>query len=100
MSFSNYQETLRIWKNGRIQSVPEDYYDQYIIQRAKYLHRKPELNGLMKSARLIGDVLGHLEQYVGDSFVEYRLRMLIDAGVFEWEGSLRAMRFYSVRLKQ
>lgn len=100
MSLSGSHETLRIWRNGRIQSVPEDYYDQFIIQRAKYLHRKPKLNELIKSARLIGDVLGHLEQYVGDSFLEYRLRKLIDAGVFESEGSLEAMRFYSVRLKK
>lgn len=100
LSLSNNQETLRIWKNDRIQSVPEDFYDQFIIQRARYLHRQPELNGFMKSARLIGDVLGHLEQHVGDSFLEYRLRMLIDAGKFESEGSLKAMRFYSVRLNQ
>ncbi len=54
----------------------------------------------MKSARLIGDVLGQLEQYVGDSFLEYRLKKLIEAGIFESVGSLEAMRFYSVRLKQ
>ncbi|MBO1513562.1 DUF1835 domain-containing protein [Metabacillus bambusae] len=100
LSLSESQETLRIWRNGRIQSVPEDYYDQFIIQSAKYLHRKPKLNGFMKSARLIGHVLGHLEQYVGDSFLEYRLKWLIEAGIFESEGSLEAMRFYSVRLKK
>lgn len=100
LSLSESQDTLRIWRNGKIQSVPEDYYDQFIIQRAKYLHRKPKLNGFMKSARLIGDVLGHLEQHVGDSFLEYRLKELIEAGVFESEGSLKAMRFNSVRLKR
>lgn len=100
LTLSESQETLRIWRNGRIQSVSEDYYDPFIIQRAKYLHRRPELKGFMKSARLIGDVLGHLDQYMGDSFLEYRLKKLIEAGVFEMEGSLAAMRFYSVRLKR
>ena len=100
LSLSNNQETLRIWESGRIQCVPEDFYDQFIIQRARYLHREAELNGFMKSAILIGDALGHLEQHVSDSFLEYRLRRLIDAGKFESEGSLKAMRFYSVRLKQ
>lgn len=99
LSLSDCQETLRIWRNGRIQSVPEDYYDEFIIKRAKNLHRKPKLNGFIKSARLIGDVLGHLEQHVGDTFLEYRLKKLIEAGVFESEGSLEAMRLYSVRLK-
>lgn len=61
LSLSGSHETLRIWRNGRIHCVPEDYYDQFIIQRAKYLHRKPKLNEFIKSARLIGDVLRHLE---------------------------------------
>lgn len=100
LSLADSQETLRIWRNGRIQSAPENYYDPFIIQRAKYLHRNPKLNGFMKSARLIGDVLGHLDQYIGDTFLEYRLKKLIEAGVFEFEGSLLAMRFYSVRLKR
>lgn len=100
MSLSGSHETLRIWRNGRIQGVPENYYDQLIIQGAKYLHRKPNLKGFMKSARLIGHVLGQLKQHVGDSFLEYRLKKLIETGIFESEGSLEAMRFYSVRLKQ
>lgn len=93
------QETLRIWRNRRIQNVPEDYYDEVIVKRAKKLHGKKNTNEFMKSARLIGEVLGHLKQYIGDVFLEYRLRKLIEAGVFESEGSLGAMRFYSVKLK-
>ncbi|WP_027415652.1 DUF1835 domain-containing protein [Aneurinibacillus terranovensis] len=98
LNLADNREALRIWRNGRIQSVPEDYYDQYIINRAKKLHSKQKTKDFMKSARLIGEVLGHLEQYVGDEFLEYRLRKLIEKGVFEVEGSLEAMRFYSVRL--
>lgn len=97
LSLSDVQETLRIWRNGRIQGVPEDYYDEFIIKKAKKLHSKQKTTDFMKSARLIGEVLGHLDQYVGDSFIEYRLKKLIEAGVFEVEGSLEAMRFYSVR---
>ncbi|MFJ5716726.1 DUF1835 domain-containing protein [Neobacillus sp. NPDC093127] len=93
------RETLRIWRNGRIVSVPEDYYDPFIIQKAKKLHRRQETKDFMKSARLIGEVLGHLDQYVGDAFLEYRLRKLIEKGVFDVEGSLIAMRYYSVKLR-
>ncbi|WP_066095135.1 DUF1835 domain-containing protein [Neobacillus novalis] len=93
------RETLRIWRNGRIVSVPEDYYDPFIIQKAKNLHRRQETKDFMKSARLIGEVLGHLDQYVGDEFLEYRLRKLIEKGVFDVEGSLIAMRYYSVKLR-
>ncbi|NRD78561.1 DUF1835 domain-containing protein [Bacillus sp. BRMEA1] len=99
LALAESQETLRIWRNGRIQGVPENYFDELIVERAKKLLRKKKTNEFMKSARVIGEVLGHLEQYVGDSFLEYRLRKLIEAGVFESEGSLEAMRLYSVRLK-
>jgi Domain of unknown function (DUF1835)/Protein of unknown function len=100
LSLCDHQETLRIWRNGMIHSVPDDYYDEFMIKRAKKLHSNQKTKGFMKSARVIGEVLGHLDQYVGDGFLEYRLRKLIEAGVFEFEGSLAAMRFYSVRLKR
>lgn len=100
VSLSESQETLRLWRNGRIQCVPEDYYDEFIIKRAKKLQSKQKTKEYMKSARLIGEVLGHLDQYVGDKFLEYRLKKLIEKGVFESEGSLEAIRFYSVKLKR
>ncbi|MEH7352949.1 DUF1835 domain-containing protein [Neobacillus drentensis] len=99
LSISDNRETLRIWRNGRIVSVPEDYFDPFIIQKAKKLHREQKTKDFMKSARLIGEVLGHLDQYVGDEFLEYRLRKLIEKEVFDVEGSLIAMRYYSVKLR-
>ncbi|WP_084780178.1 DUF1835 domain-containing protein [Bacillus massilinigeriensis] len=102
MALADTKETLRIWRNGKINNVKEDYYDQYMINMAKKLQiereREQEPEPFMKSARLIGEVIGHLDQYMGDEFFEYRLRKLIEKGVFEMEGNLKAMRYYSVRL--
>lgn len=95
---SETSDTLRIWVNGRIKSVSEDYYDRYIIDTAKKLHDQQETYGFMKSARLIGEVMGNLEQYLGDEFLEYRLKKLIEKGIFEAEGSMESMRFYSIML--
>lgn len=104
IALADTEKTLRIWQNGKIESVKEDYYDQYMINTAKNLQiereRAKEPEVFMKSARLIGEVIGHLDQYMGDTFFEYRLRKLIEKGVFEMEGNLKAMRFYSVRLQQ
>ncbi len=94
------QDNLRLWRNGRIHCVSEDYLDEFIVKAAKRLHGKTKTKVFIKSARLIGEVLGHLDQFVGDSFLEYRLKKMIEAGVFEAEGSLEAMRLYSIRLKQ
>ncbi|MBN6187785.1 DUF1835 domain-containing protein [Aneurinibacillus sp. BA2021] len=98
LTLADSHEVLRIWRNGKIQSVSVDYYDQYIINMAKKLYCKRKPKDFIKSARLIGEVLGHLDQYVGDEFLEYRLRKLIEKGIFEVEGSLKAMRYYSVKL--
>ncbi|MGE7662870.1 DUF1835 domain-containing protein [Peribacillus sp. NPDC097197] len=97
---SDNQETLRIWRNGRIQSVPEDYYDAFIMKKAKKLHGQQKTKDFMISARLIGEVLGHLDQYVGDAFLESRLKKLVELGLFETEGNLEGIRFYKIRLKQ
>lgn len=62
LSLAENREALRIWQNGKIQSVSEDYYDQYIIDKAEKLYKKQKTIEFMKSARLMGEVMGHLEQ--------------------------------------
>jgi hypothetical protein len=39
--------------------------------------------GFIMSARLVGEVYGHILQYIGDRFLEYRVRKLIKNGIFE-----------------
>ena len=53
----------------------------------------------LKAPRVISEALGLVEQLVGDTFLEYRLKQLIKQEVFEFEGSLDEMRFYSVKLE-
>lgn len=96
---STEQEVLRIWKNKGINSVNETYYDDYIINTARKIHIERNNNEFIKSARLIGEVMGHLNQYIGDQFFEYRVRHLIVNGRFEIEGVPKAMRYYSVKLR-
>ena len=77
---STKQEVLRIWKNKMINSVNESYYDDYIIDTTRKIHIERKNNEFIKSARLIGEVMGYLNQYIGDQFFEYRVRHLI----MEW----------------
>ncbi|WP_422698388.1 DUF3658 domain-containing protein [Desulfofarcimen acetoxidans] len=44
-------------------------------------------------------MLAHLRQYIGDLFLEYRIRHLIYNGVFQIKGIPKAMRYYSVKLQ-
>lgn len=43
--------------------------------------------------------MGHLDQYIGDHFFEYRVRRLIVNGVFDLEGVPKAMRYYSIKIR-
>ena len=90
---------LRIWENNEIVSVPENYYDEYIIDTVKKFDENKKHNDFIKSARIIGEVIGHLNQYVGDQFIEYRVRRLIVDGIFDMEGVPKAMRYYSIKLR-
>ncbi|KXY07957.1 DUF1835 domain-containing protein [Bacillus sp. FSL K6-0067] len=93
---SNSTEFLRVWKENEVHSVQEDYFDQFIIECAKSIGADREF---LKAPRAIGEALGLVEQLVGDTFLEYRLKELIKQEVFEFVGSLDEMRFYSVKLK-
>ncbi|CAM3989384.1 DUF1835 domain-containing protein [Bacillus paramycoides] len=94
---SNRTEFLRVWTDNEVHSVQEDHFDQFIIDCAK---RVGADKGFLKAPRVIGEALGLVEQLVGDTFLEYRLKELIKQGLFEFEGSLKEMRFYSVKLRK
>lgn len=86
-------EHQELWHNNNV-----DRDDAFIIDCAKRLHEEDGQVEFQKSARLIGEVLGHMEQYRGDEWLEYRLRCLVEQGVFTYRGDLKAMRLYEVKL--
>jgi Protein of unknown function/Domain of unknown function (DUF1835) len=94
------KEVLRVWENSQIKNVEEGYLDSFMIELASELHEKPVNQNFMKAARLVGEVIGRYEQYIGDTFIEYRLRHLIKKGVFEYQGTLNGLRNYSIRLSK
>lgn len=91
---------LRKWEHGELWSSNIEYYDDFIVQCAKRAHNEQGVHQFMKAARLIGEVIGHMQDYTGDEWIEYRLRVLIEKGIFEYEGELQAMRWYEVKLKE
>lgn len=92
-------EVLRIWDGERIVSVDENYFDSYLLETVEKLHHYKGNSDFIKAVRVIGEVLGYCEQYIGDSYFEYRLRHLVYNGELEIKGIPRSMRYYSVRRK-
>nr|WP_269448740.1 DUF3658 domain-containing protein [Metabacillus kandeliae] len=94
LAISEEGALLRLWENGRIVSVSEDYLDEFILKRAKKVHRWRKK--YMAAARLIGETIGHLDQYIGDDFIEYRIRKLVEKGELASRGRMDAFG-YEVR---
>ncbi|WP_411553686.1 DUF3658 domain-containing protein [Paenibacillus lautus] len=87
---------LRVLRGDMLCTVPESYYDEEIL---KTVYRLEARHGFFKkSARVIGEVIGQGELTVSDSFIEYRIRHLIQKGALTYSGELDAMRHYSVSL--
>lgn len=100
LKLSKADGILRIWQNGEILNVKANYYDDCLLKKLEELEPSSDDNGFIKSARLIGEMIGHCHQFIGDSYFEYRLREMIYAGFLEIKGVPSAMRYYSIRRKQ
>lgn len=94
-----YKNNLLILKNGRVTSVPEDYFDVLILKTIDQLHKEQQNKDFIKTGKVIGETLQGMEEMVGDSFLEYRIRHLIYRGVLDLKGIPRSMRHYSVKLR-
>ncbi|MCY7609251.1 DUF1835 domain-containing protein [Bacillus safensis] len=100
VSLAKENHTLRIWQKGQVIIVPEDEFDAYLVKMAKRLHQSAPEEEYIVTPRLIGEVIGHLDQYIGDDFIEYRLKTLIDQGMFDMKGKRTSMRYYSIKLTE
>ncbi|GIN36310.1 hypothetical protein J5TS1_38130 [Bacillus licheniformis] len=98
-ALSQQTSVLRVWEDGRIKSVKEDFFDSFIIEKLAQLQKNRSANTFINCLSLIGEVIGHLEENIGDEFIEYRILELIRKGIFEMKGTTKGMRYFNVRLK-
>ncbi|WP_245983266.1 DUF1835 domain-containing protein [Ammoniphilus oxalaticus] len=97
---SNSKGVARVWEDDQIAEVDEVYFDEVIKNAVSRLHAEQPQSDFIKAARVIGEVIGHIEQQIGDSFLEYRLRVLVYQGTLEIKGVPKTMGAYRVRLKE
>jgi hypothetical protein len=91
---------LRICKNRQVETVPVDYFDQEIIDRAKRISQEKfhlKSDGFFNAARLVGEIIGRQKQRIEDGLIEWRIRSLIQRNVFIYQGSLTSMRLYMIK---
>lgn len=73
---------LRIWTDGCVQPETPDYFDAEILRHARRLARQKGNHKGFLCMRLIGEVIGelHEKQWIGDTFIYWRIKALIQAG--------------------
>lgn len=88
---------LRTWQHGELWSSDADRYDTFIMDCARQL--QSEYPGEYYNVlRLIGQVYGELEEYMGDAWIEYRVRELIRLGELASRGDLGDWKKYEIRV--
>ncbi|WP_332645632.1 DUF1835 domain-containing protein [Lysinibacillus sp. 54212] len=90
---------LRIWDGGNIQHVSENYYDSYIIESVKKLHKKQGQLDWIRTAKLLEELLQDMKISKNIFYLEYRIRHLINNGLLELKGIPKSMRHYSIKLR-
>lgn len=80
---------FRICENGRVISVSEYYLDEFILG---YTNDK-----FRKSARVVGESLGHSEIYVSDTFIFWRILEMIRLGKIDYKGNFGIMREMEIK---
>lgn len=82
---------LRVFNEGKITSVNENYYDDDILKLAT--------NEYMLAAKIIGTVMGTTEQIIGDTYLHFRVIDLIEKNKLDYEGELNSLRSLKVKIK-
>ena len=68
------------------------------MECATTLHNEMSDQEFINAPIVIGEVLGHLDQSLSDSWIEYRLRWLINSNQFAYKGDLQSMRMYEIKI--
>ncbi|MFS0557307.1 DUF1835 domain-containing protein [Brevibacillus sp. 179-C9.3 HS] len=88
--WSQSESSLRVYKNGEVIAVSEDYYDAALLEHTS--------KKFQKAARVIGTVMGESDQCIGDTYLIYRVHELIKQDLLQYQGELMPLRRLDIRL--
>jgi uncharacterized protein DUF1835/uncharacterized protein DUF3658 len=84
------KEKLRILKNNEIIEVDENYYDNDILSHCTF--------NFNNAAKIVGITMGNSHHLVGDTYLDYRVRKLIDSGKLEYKGNFKNLRDFEIKI--
>lgn len=92
------ESIVRSWQRGKIIDDIETKDDAFILECVTRLHHEMPNLKYINAPIVIGEVLGNSTHSLSDSWIEYRIRSLIDSDRLCYEGNLRLMRMYKVKM--
>lgn len=93
INLTKENSTLRIFKDGKVISVNEDFYDHEILNYTTEFSN----DGFRKSARVIGHIMGISEDLVSDSYLFWRVKELIKQGKISGRGNDNTIRDLEIK---
>ena len=94
----NSKSYFRIWRQGKIIHVPENIEDPLILECARRIHKEQNELGFINATRLVGEVFGESPCTLSDAWIEYRVRSLVQSDQLAYEGDLKSMQTYKIRV--
>ena len=88
---------VRTWENGKILEEAETRDDAFIIDCIKGQVAESAGNDYVDAIRIIGEAYGLSEQPISDSWIDYRIRSLIEEGQVVFKGDLQSMKSYKIK---
>lgn len=92
------ESVVRSWQNEEVIDDLETRDDPFILECATRLHNEMPNQEFINAPRVIGEVLGHSVPSLSDTWIEYRLRSLINSNRLAYKGNLNSMRMYDVKV--
>ena len=87
---------LHLFEAGELKAFDETILDDFILEHVADLQQ----GSYVKAAELLGDVYSTMRDYTGDTFLEYRVRSLIDQQKLSYKGDLSDMMLYEIKLAE
>ncbi len=83
------QDLLHVLVDDKIIGVKESYFDHDLLNNCTKSYKK--------AAQIVGETMGELGHYIGDTYLDYRLRVLIDEEKIAYQGNLEMLREFEIR---
>ncbi|NEW08525.1 DUF1835 domain-containing protein [Paenibacillus sp. SYP-B3998] len=88
--WSQTKGILRILLDGKVVAVSEDYYDASILENTP--------NEYQRASYVVGEVMGKIEQCIGDTYLTFRVQQLIQQRKLSYQGDVGFLSKMEIRL--